>query len=81
MLIIKYRSAGRYLLYVRRGRGRKSGMKCVEKDMPHHMRYNAYRLYLRSQDALDRGWWRSGILGNRPTRASAETPTLKREGL
>ena len=32
---------------------------------------------LRQKDAQDRGLWRSGILGRRPTRASAETRTLK----
>ena len=40
----------------RRGRGRKTWMECVEKDM--------HRLQLRSEDALDRGVWRNGILGN-----------------
>ena len=55
----------------RRGRGRKTWMECVEEDM--------HRLQLRSEDALDRGVWRNGILGKRPTRASAETQTLKRK--
>ena len=53
----------------RRGRGRKTWMECVEEDM--HM------LHLRREVALDRGVWRNGILGNRPTRASAETRTSK----
>ena len=30
----------------------------------------------RREDAQDRGLWWSGIPGNRPTRASAENPTL-----
>ena len=53
-----------------RGRGRKSWMECVVEDMG--------RLHLRREDALDRTTWRSGILGNRPTRACAETRTLNR---
>jgi hypothetical protein len=55
----------------RRGRGRKTWMECVEEDMQ--------RLQLRSEDALDRGVWRNGILGNLPTRYNAETRTLKRK--
>ena len=55
----------------RRGRSRKTWMECVEGDM--------HRLHLRSEDALDRGVWRNGILGKRPIRASAETRTLKRK--
>jgi hypothetical protein len=35
-------------------------------------------LGLRREDAMDRAVWRGGILGNRPTRARAETWTLKR---
>ena len=54
----------------RRGRGRKTWMECVEEDMR--------RLHLRSEDALDRGVWRNGILGTSPTRACAEIRTLKR---
>jgi hypothetical protein len=53
-----------------RGRGRKSWMECVEEDMG--------RLHLRREDALDKTTWRNGILGNRPTRARAETRTLNR---
>ena len=53
----------------RRGRGRKSWMECVEEDMR--------GLHLGREDALDRGVWRSGILWNRSTCASAETRTLK----
>lgn len=30
------------------------------------------KMGLRKEDAEDRNAWRSGILGNRPTRASAE---------
>ena len=55
----------------RRGRGRKAWMECVENDM--------VRLHLCREDFLDHSRWRSGILGNRPTRASTETRTLKRE--
>ena len=54
-----------------RGRSRKTWMECVDGDM--------LRLGLRREDAQDRVVWRSGILGNRPTRASAETRTLKRK--
>src|SRR5579863_5536190 len=50
-----------------RGRGKKSSMECVEDDMG--------RLHLRREEALDREVWRGGILGNRPTRASAEKRT------
>ena len=53
-----------------RGRGRKTWKECIYDDMK--------KMKLRKEDAQDRGLWRSGILGNRPTRASAETPTLKR---
>ena len=53
-----------------RGRGRKTWKECVADDMR--------RMGLRREDAQDRDVWRSGILGNRPTRASAETRTLKR---
>jgi hypothetical protein len=55
----------------RRGRGRKTWMECVEEDMR--------RLHLKREDTLDRVVWRSGVLGNRPTRASAEARTLKRK--
>ena len=54
-----------------RGRGRKTWMECVEDDV--------VRLHLCRKDALDRMMWRIGILGNRPTRASTETRTLKRK--
>src|SRR5207248_9982261 len=53
-----------------RGRGRKSWMECVEDDMS--------RLHLKREDALDHKSWRSGILGNRLTRAYAETRMLNR---
>ena len=53
-----------------RGRGRKTWMQCVEKDMR--------KLNLRREDAQDREVWRGGIMGNRLTRASAEKRTLKR---
>lgn len=53
-----------------RGRGRKTWKECVVDDMS--------KMKLRREDAQDRDVWRSGILGNRPTRASAETRTLKR---
>lgn len=53
-----------------RGRARKTWKECVADDMR--------KMKLRREDAQDRGLWRSGILGNRPTRASAETRTLKR---
>jgi hypothetical protein len=35
------------------------------------------KLKLIREDAKDRGLWRSGILGNRPTLASAEIRTLQ----
>ena len=44
-----------------RGRNRKTWMECVEGDM--------VKLGLSRVDAQDRGVWRSGILGNRPTCA------------
>ena len=47
-----------------RGRGRKTWKECVMDDMR--------KMGLRKEDAQDRKVWRSGILGNRPTRASAE---------
>ena len=53
-----------------RGRGRKTWMQCVEKDMR--------KLNLKREDAQDRDVWSGGIMGNRPTRASAEKRTLKR---
>jgi hypothetical protein len=53
-----------------RGRSRKTWKECVVDDMR--------KMNLKREDAQDRGLWRSGILGNRPTRASAETRTLKR---
>ena len=53
-----------------KGRGRKTWKECVADDMR--------KMKLKREDAQDRGLWRSGILGNRPTRASAETRTLKR---
>ena len=53
-----------------RGKGRKTWKECVVDDMR--------KMNLRIEDAQDRGLWRSGILGNRPTRASAGEQTLKR---
>ena len=55
-----------------RGRSRKTWKECIMDDMR--------RMGFRKEDAQDRvvGLWRSGILGNRPTRANAETRTLKR---
>jgi len=53
-----------------RGRGRKSWKECVANDMR--------KLKLKQEDAQDRAFWASGILGDRPTRASAEKRTLKR---
>ena len=53
-----------------RGRGKKTWRECVADDMR--------RMHLKTEDAQDRVIWRDGILGNRPTRASAETWTLKR---
>ena len=53
-----------------RGRGRKTWKECVADDMR--------QLRLRQEDAQDRAVWRNGILGNRPTRASAEIRTLNR---
>ena len=56
--------------YRGRGRGRKSWMECVGQDIK--------ALRLRREDAGDREGWRRGILGDRPTRARAESRTLKR---
>ncbi len=53
-----------------RGRSRKTWKECIADDMR--------KMKLRREDAQDHVLWRSGILGNRPTRASAETRTLKR---
>ena len=53
-----------------RGRGRKTWKECVADDMR--------KMELRREDAQDRVLWKNSILGNRPTRASAETRTLKR---
>jgi len=53
-----------------RGRGRKTWKQCVADDMK--------KLKLVSEDAQDRAVWRSSILEQRPTRASAEKGTLKR---
>jgi Reverse transcriptase (RNA-dependent DNA polymerase) len=53
-----------------RGRGRKTWRECIDDDM--------VRLNLQKEDAQDRVVWRNGILGFRPTRASAETRTLNR---
>ena len=53
-----------------RGRGRETWKEC---DVWHDMR----KMELRREDAQDRDVWRSGILGNHPTRASAKTRTLK----
>jgi hypothetical protein len=52
------------------GRGKKKWFECVANDMRD--------LGLKRGDAMDRAVWRGGILGNRPTRACAETRTLKR---
>ena len=53
-----------------RGIGRKTWKECVADDMR--------KLMLKQEDAQDRALWRNGILGNRPTRASADKRTLKR---
>jgi len=53
-----------------RGRGRKTWKGCVADDMR--------KLKLKQEDAQDRAFWESGILGNRRTRASAEKLMLKR---
>jgi len=53
-----------------KGRGRKTWKECVADDMS--------KLKLKREDAQDRAVWRSSILENRPTRASAERRTLKR---
>jgi hypothetical protein len=53
-----------------RGRGRKTWKECMVDDMR--------QLRLREEDAPDRAVWGNGILGNRPTRASAEIRTLSR---
>jgi hypothetical protein len=53
-----------------RGRGRKTWSECIMGDVR--------KMGLRREDAQDRGVWRSGILGNRPTCASAGIRTLKR---
>ena len=50
-----------------RGRGKKTWKECVADDMK--------KLKLKREDAHDRAAWRGSILGNRPTRASAETRT------
>jgi len=50
-----------------RGRGRKTWKECVADDMK--------KLNLRQEDTQDRTMWRGGILGNRPTRASADKRT------
>ena len=50
-----------------RGRGRKTWKDCVTDDMK--------KLMLTQEDAQDRAVWRSGILGNRPTRASTDKRT------
>jgi len=54
----------------RRGRRRTTWKECVADDMR--------KMELRREDAQDRVLWKNSILGNRPTRASAETRTLKR---
>ena len=54
-----------------RGRGRKTWKECVANDMK--------KLMLKQElDAQDHAVWRGGILGNRPTRASADKRTLNR---
>src|SRR5664279_5327295 len=50
------------------GRGRKTWKVCVSNNMK--------KLMLKQEDAQDSAVWRSGILGNRPTRASADKRTL-----
>ena len=49
------------------GRGRKTWKECVRDDMK--------RMNLTVADAQNRAVWRSGILGNRPTRVSMEIGT------
>ena len=49
------------------GRGRKTWQECVKDDMK--------RFGLRREAAQDRAMWRNAIVGNRLTRASADTLT------
>ena len=51
-------------------RGRKTRKECVMDDLR--------KMKLRREDAQNRDVWRSYMLGNRSTRASAETRMLKR---
>src|SRR5664279_486995 len=53
-----------------RGRDRKTWKECVANDLK--------KLMLKQEDAQDRAVWRNGILGNRPTLASADKWTLNR---
>ena len=53
-----------------RGRPRKTWRECVEEDMS--------KLKLCVKDTQDRAVWRSGILGNRLTRAVARKNDVKR---
>ena len=53
-----------------KGRGRKTWNEVVEEDMR--------KRGLRREMAMDREYWRSHIVGNRPTRACMEKRTLRR---
>ena len=55
---------------VGKGRGRKTWNEVVENDMK--------KRGLRREMAMDREYWRSHIVGNRPTRACMEKRTLRR---
>jgi len=46
------------------GQGRKTWRECVEEDKT--------RLLLKEEEEQDRVGWRSGVLGDRATRASAD---------
>ena len=54
-----------------RGRGRKTWAECVKHDLQ--------SLGLRTEWAQDRNEWKNLIRGDRPTHASMEKWTLKRE--
>jgi hypothetical protein len=51
-------------------RGRKTWKECIADVMR--------KMELRREDTQDWVLWKNSILGNRPTRASAETRSLKR---